>query len=237
MKSESEKTSGGSMGKRRSRSPPPGRSRSRLLRREVEVESSSPTTANPLLQELEPSQQDLLDSFEHPAEPIPETRQSNGDLQGEEGEEANEAAAAASSSSSSSSGIYNMSATTEGAGTVEGGGKKCVIGIDLGTTYSCVGVWKDESVEIIANSQGNRTTPSYVSFNPESGERLIGDSAKNQAARNPKNTVFDAKRLIGRDFWDSHVQNDRELWPFNVVADKAKKPVIEVTVNTSELLE
>jgi len=109
--------------------------------------------------------------------------------------------------------------------------KKYVIGIDLGTTYSCVGVWKDESVEIIANGQGNRTTPSYVSFNPDNSERLIGDAAKNQAARNPTNTVFDAKRLIGRQFNDTHVQADVKLWPFNVVADDAKKPVIEVTLN------
>ena len=109
--------------------------------------------------------------------------------------------------------------------------KKYVIGIDLGTTYSCVGVWKDESVEIIANSQGNRTTPSYVSFNPDNSERLIGDAAKNQAARNPTNTVFDAKRLIGRQFNDTHVQADVKLWPFNVVADEAEKPVIEVSLN------
>jgi len=110
--------------------------------------------------------------------------------------------------------------------------KKVVsIGIDLGTTYSCVGVWQNDAVEIIANDQGNRTTPSYVSFAADGSERLIGDAAKNQAARNPKNTVFDAKRLIGRQFNDTHVQNDMALWPFNVVQDDCKKPQIEVQYN------
>jgi len=99
------------------------------------------------------------------------------------------------------------------------------IGIDLGTTYSCVGYWKDERVEIIANDQGNRTTPSYVAFTDS--ERLIGDAAKNQAAMNPYNTVFDAKRLIGRKFNDPAVQADAKLWPFKLVA-KGDKPVIQV---------
>jgi len=99
------------------------------------------------------------------------------------------------------------------------------VGIDLGTTYSCVGYWKDERVEIIANDQGNRTTPSYVAFTDT--ERLIGDAAKNQAAMNPYNTVFDAKRLIGRKFNDPAVQADAKLWPYKIVA-KGDKPVIQV---------
>ncbi|KAJ3353027.1 70-kilodalton heat shock protein [Entophlyctis luteolus] len=99
------------------------------------------------------------------------------------------------------------------------------VGIDLGTTYSCVGVWQNDRVEIIANDQGNRTTPSYVAFTDS--ERLIGDAAKNQVAMNPINTVFDAKRLIGRRFADGEVQSDMKHWPFKVV-DKGTKPMIEV---------
>jgi len=100
-----------------------------------------------------------------------------------------------------------------------------VIGIDLGTTYSCVGVFKDGKVEIIANDQGNRITPSYVAFTDS--ERLIGDAAKNQAAANPENTVFDAKRLIGRKFSDRTVKSDKKLWPFELT-EKDGKPYIEV---------
>jgi heat shock protein 1/8 len=99
------------------------------------------------------------------------------------------------------------------------------IGIDLGTTYSCVGVWDQERVEIIANEQGNRTTPSYVAFSDN--ERLVGDAAKNQAAMNPKNTVFDAKRLIGRRFDDAEVKADMKNWPFSVV-EKDSNPFIQV---------
>jgi heat shock protein 5 len=101
-----------------------------------------------------------------------------------------------------------------------------VIGIDLGTTYSCVGVFKNGRVEIIANDQGNRITPSYVAF-MENGERLVGDAAKNQATINPERTVFDVKRLIGRKYSDKSVQSDKALVPYEIVSDK-DKPVIQV---------
>ncbi|BEI93978.1 uncharacterized protein CcaverHIS019_0604370 [Cutaneotrichosporon cavernicola] len=100
-----------------------------------------------------------------------------------------------------------------------------VIGIDLGTTYSCVAVQKNGRVEIIANSLGNRITPSYVAFTDE--ERLIGEAAKNQAPQNPENTVFDAKRLVGRQFKDRDVQRDMKHWPFKIV-NKGGSPMIEI---------
>jgi len=107
-----------------------------------------------------------------------------------------------------------------------------VVGIDLGTTYSCVGVFKNGRVEIIPNDQGNRITPSYVAFTSE-GERLIGDAAKNQLTSNPENTVFDAKRLIGREWSEKSVQSDIKYFPFKVV-QKGGKPHITVDVKEGE---
>jgi len=100
------------------------------------------------------------------------------------------------------------------------------LGIDLGTTYSCVGIWQNDRVEIIANDQGNRTTPSFVAFTDT--ERMIGDAAKNQAAMNPRNTVFDAKRLIGRRFTDSATQSDMKHFPFKVISKEGDRPAIQV---------
>ena len=112
-------------------------------------------------------------------------------------------------------------------GGAEGNGKiqgPC-IGIDLGTTYSCVAVWKNNRVEVIPNEQGHRITPSYVAFLND-GTRLVGDAAKNQAAQNPSGTIFDVKRLIGRNYNDQTVQRDKKLFPYAIVDDKHGKPVV-----------
>ncbi|CAL5207180.1 unnamed protein product [Lathyrus oleraceus] len=106
-----------------------------------------------------------------------------------------------------------------------------VIGIDLGTTYSCVGVYKNSHVEIIANDQGNRITPSWVSFTDS--ERLIGEAAKNLEVVNPERTIFDVKRLIGRKFEDKEVQGDMKLVPYKIV-NKDGKPYIQVKVKDGE---
>ena len=109
---------------------------------------------------------------------------------------------------------------------------KYALGIDLGTTYSAVGVWQNDRVEIIANEHGNRTTPSYVAFTDN--ERLIGDAAKNQASQNPRNTIFDAKRLIGRKLDDATVKADMANWPFTVKDSAKGKPCIEVDWQASK---
>ncbi|XP_058736665.1 heat shock cognate 70 kDa protein-like [Vicia villosa] len=108
------------------------------------------------------------------------------------------------------------------------------IGIDLGTTYSCVAVWQEQNnrAEIIHNEQGNKTTPSFVAFTDS--QRLIGDAAKNQAASNPVNTIFDAKRLIGRKYSDSVIQDDLPLWPFKVIAGNDDNPMIVVNFKNEE---
>jgi heat shock protein 5 len=113
------------------------------------------------------------------------------------------------------------------------GGGGTVIGIDLGTTYSCVGVYRNGRVEIIANDQGNRITPSWVAFTDD-GERLVGEAAKNQAAANPERTVYDAKRLMGRSYGDAEVQQDMKLLPYKVVS-RSGKPHVEVAVKHGDV--
>merc|ERR1711936_757033 len=116
----------------------------------------------------------------------------------------------------------------QGATCSEGADEGPIIGIDLGTTYSCVAIMENGKVNVISNDQGNRITPSYVAFT-ESGERLIGDAAKNQLTSNPKNTIFDAKRLIGREWEDSTVQGDAKYFPFSL-EKKGSKPVVKVAM-------
>ncbi|CAN1824527.1 Heat shock 70 kDa protein BIP2 [Linum perenne] len=117
---------------------------------------------------------------------------------------------------------------------VSDGGGGDVIGIDLGTTFSCVAVFRNSKIEIIANVQGNRTTPSFVAFSAPDSERLIGEAARNQAALNPTRTIFDVKRLIGKKFDDPEVQRDLKYFPYTVV-NKAGKPYLEVEVKPSQL--
>ena len=105
-----------------------------------------------------------------------------------------------------------------------------IIGIDLGTTNSCVGVWKNDRVEIISNIMGKRVTPSYVCYKSNT-QIIVGEQAKDQIIKNIKNTIYDTKRLIGRNFSDEIVQNDIKLWSFSVKGDDKDKPIIEVTIN------
>ena len=116
---------------------------------------------------------------------------------------------------------------------VQDGDQGPIIGIDLGTTYSCVSVYENGSAQIIANDQGNRITPSIVAFT-DTNERLVGDAAKNQATINPSNTIYDVKRLIGREYSDTSVQEDKKLLPFDIVPDKLGNPRIRITQNGEE---
>ena len=107
-----------------------------------------------------------------------------------------------------------------------------VVGIDLGTTYSCVGIYKNGRVEIIPNELGNRITPSFVAFTDD--ERLVGEAAKNQASNNPERSIFAVKRLIGRDYKDKEIQGDKKLLPYSIV-DKNGKPYIEAKIMGGEV--
>jgi heat shock protein 1/8 len=120
-----------------------------------------------------------------------------------------------------------MSSNTKSSG-MEG----YAVGIDLGTTYSCVGIWQHGQVEIICNDQGYRTTPSYVAFTET--EQLVGEAAKSQTALNPQNTIFDAKRLIGRTFSDPTIQKDMKTWPFKVIAGKDNRPKVVVNYKSEQ---
>lgn len=122
-----------------------------------------------------------------------------------------------------------LSALCQLRGGADGDGKiqgPC-IGIDLGTTYSCVAVWRNNRVDVCPNEQGHRITPSYVAFLKD-GTRLVGDAAKNQASQNPTGTFFDVKRLIGRNYNDPTVQSDKKLFPYGIVDDKHGKPLVEL---------
>ena len=112
--------------------------------------------------------------------------------------------------------------------------KSPTIGIDLGTSNSAVGVVVNGNVEIIPNDQGNRITPSVIAF-IEGGGRLVGDGAKNQASSNPKNTIFDVKRLIGRDHSDPSVQADNKLVPYDIISKGNNKPAVQVTIDGAEV--
>jgi hypothetical protein len=130
-----------------------------------------------------------------------------------------------SQSATSSPALHSLGRWRGGAADAKGTGP--CIGIDLGTTYSCVAVWRNGRVDICANEQGNRITPSYLAFLAD-GSRLVGDAAKNQATSNPTGTFFDVKRLIGRKFSDATVQTDKALFPFLIESDDAGKPVLKL---------